>query len=172
MRHSLLMRPPPLPPPSPTTHLSSQMNSRYSVCWWWHLSTASKHITRLLASLLLSVPCCLSKPATYIWVKCFLKMSTEWLMILIYSSLICTHQYVPLPDSLCAAGVCRQFLEDKEIDTIDWPPRLPDQNPIKHHWDIFFSSDRCCQVAPHTVQELMPGSESGRRCPRTPSIFW
>ena len=29
------------------------------------------------------------------------------------------------------ARVCRQFLDDKGIDAIDWPSRSPDLNPIK-----------------------------------------
>lgn len=52
------------------------------------------------------------------------------------------------------ARVCRQFLEDEGIDTIDWPPRSPDLNPIEHLWDIMFRSIRRRQVAPQTVQEL------------------
>ncbi len=52
------------------------------------------------------------------------------------------------------ARVCRQFLEDEGIDTIEWPPRSPDLNPIEHPWDIMFQSIWCRQVAPETVQEL------------------
>uniref|UniRef100_A0A674M9I2 Tc1-like transposase DDE domain-containing protein n=1 Tax=Takifugu rubripes TaxID=31033 RepID=A0A674M9I2_TAKRU len=52
------------------------------------------------------------------------------------------------------ARVCRQFLEDEGIDTIDWPPRSVDLNPIEHLWDIMFRSIRHCQVDPQTVREL------------------
>ncbi|TWW65000.1 DnaJ -like protein subfamily C member 2 [Takifugu flavidus] len=50
--------------------------------------------------------------------------------------------------------VCRQFLEDEGFETIDWPPRSPDLNPIEHLWDIMFRSIQCRQVDPQTVQEL------------------
>ena len=52
------------------------------------------------------------------------------------------------------ARVCRQYLEDEGIDTIEWPSRSPDLNPIEQLWDIMFRSIRCSQVAPQTLQEL------------------
>ncbi|KAI4876915.1 hypothetical protein NFI96_030225 [Prochilodus magdalenae] len=52
------------------------------------------------------------------------------------------------------ARVCRQFLENKGINTIDWPTGLPDLTPIERRWDIMFRSIRRHQVALQTVQEL------------------
>ncbi|KAI4895431.1 hypothetical protein NFI96_007287 [Prochilodus magdalenae] len=52
------------------------------------------------------------------------------------------------------ARVCRQFLENEGIDTIDWRTGSPDLNPIEHLWDIMFRSIRRHQVAPQAVQEL------------------
>ena len=46
------------------------------------------------------------------------------------------------------ARVCRQYLEDEGIDTIEWSSRSPDLNPIEHLWDIMFRSIRRRQVAP------------------------
>ncbi|KAK3549665.1 hypothetical protein QTP86_006539 [Hemibagrus guttatus] len=38
------------------------------------------------------------------------------------------------------ARVYRQFLKDEGIDTIEWPPRSSDLNPIEHLWDVMFWS--------------------------------
>ncbi|KAI4902048.1 hypothetical protein NFI96_033099 [Prochilodus magdalenae] len=52
------------------------------------------------------------------------------------------------------ARVCRQFLENKGIDTIGWPTGSPNLNPIELLWDIMFRSIQRHQVALQTVQEL------------------
>ena len=36
------------------------------------------------------------------------------------------------------ARVCRQYLDDKGIDAIDWPSYSPDLNPIKNFWDVMY----------------------------------
>ena len=64
--------------------------------------------------------------------------------------------FLPMHDNARphVARVCRQYLEDEGIDTIEWPSRSPDLNPIEHLWDIMFRSIRRRQVAPQTLQEL------------------
>ncbi|KAI4888917.1 hypothetical protein NFI96_005924 [Prochilodus magdalenae] len=52
------------------------------------------------------------------------------------------------------ARVCRQFLENEGIDTIDWPTGSPGLNSIEHLWDIMFRSIQRHQVALQTIQEL------------------
>lgn len=52
------------------------------------------------------------------------------------------------------ARVCRQFLDEEGIDTIEWPSRSPDLNPIEHLWDVMYRCIRRHQVPPQTVQEL------------------
>ena len=32
------------------------------------------------------------------------------------------------------SAATRKYLEDAEIDVMEWPPQTPDMNPIKHVW--------------------------------------
>lgn len=46
--------------------------------------------------------------------------------------------------------VCRHFLDNEEIYTVDWPPCYPDlKDTIEHLCDIIFQSIKHHQVAPH-----------------------
>lgn len=53
------------------------------------------------------------------------------------------------------ARVCKQFLEDKGIDAINWPSHSPDLNPTENLWDVMFRCIRHCCVASQAVQELI-----------------
>ncbi len=69
------------------------------------------------------------------------------------------------------ARVCRQFLEDEGIDTIECSPHSPDLNPIEQLWDIMFRSIRCRRLHLRLSRSsVMPWSRSGRKYPRTPSV--
>ena len=52
------------------------------------------------------------------------------------------------------ARVCQQILEDKDIDTIDWPACCSDLNPIEHLRNITDQHILWLPNPPRTVQEL------------------
>ena len=58
--------------------------------------------------------------------------------------------YRTIPD----LWMCRRFLEDEGIDTIDWPARSLDLNAIEHFWYIMDQRIRWLSNPPRAVQEL------------------
>lgn len=52
------------------------------------------------------------------------------------------------------ARVVRQYLIDVGIETMEWPPRSPDLNPIEHVWDMMGRQVRSRVPAPETLEEL------------------
>ena len=52
------------------------------------------------------------------------------------------------------AIVVQQYLREVNIETMNWPPRSPDLNPIEHLWDIMGRRIRALPHRPTTLNEL------------------
>lgn len=50
--------------------------------------------------------------------------------------------------------VARTFLQDVEINTLDWPARSPDLNPIEHVWDKLGRRIRQRAHVPETLEDV------------------
>lgn len=53
-----------------------------------------------------------------------------------------------------AAGIVNDYLDDVQIERLDWPPYSPDPNPIEHLWDQLKRNIRRRNPVPSTIGEL------------------
>ena len=52
------------------------------------------------------------------------------------------------------ARVCRDFLNQNNVQVLDWPPYKPDLNPIKHLWDALDRRVRKRVNVPNNIAQL------------------
>ena len=65
------------------------------------------------------------------------------------------------------ARIVQQFLQQNNVDHLDWPARSPDLSPIEHVWDILGQRVRQRVPRPRTLQALGAAlQEEWRRIPQ------
>ena len=65
------------------------------------------------------------------------------------------------------ARIVQQFLQQNNVDHLDWPARSPDLSPIEHVWDILGQRVRQRVPGPRTLQALGAAlQEEWRRIPQ------
>lgn len=52
------------------------------------------------------------------------------------------------------ARIVNDYLREVDIETLDWPPRSPDLNPIEHLWDMLNRQLRNIQPPPASLNEV------------------
>ena len=65
------------------------------------------------------------------------------------------------------ARIVQQFLQQNNVDHLDWPARFPDLSPIEHVWDILGQRVRKRVPRPRMLQALCAAlQEEWRRIPQ------
>lgn len=52
------------------------------------------------------------------------------------------------------ARICREFLDEQEVQLLDWPAYSPDMSPIEHLWDVLDQRVRQRVAPPENVRQL------------------
>ena len=64
------------------------------------------------------------------------------------------------------ARIVQQFLQQNNVDHLDWPARSPDLSPIEHVWDILGQRVRQRVPRPRTLQALGAALQEWRKIPQ------
>lgn len=52
------------------------------------------------------------------------------------------------------ARICQQYLQQHNINTLEWPSKSPDLSPIENLWDVLGRRVRARQNPPQNLQQL------------------
>ena len=69
---------------------------------------------------------------------------------IVLTSLVSLCLYFLCANAMCSKTATRHF----DVQSLTWPPKSPDLNPIDHMWDSLENRIRNCPVQPRTRKEL------------------